>query len=128
MARFLSPEWLAALGEAAAASAALRERSAGVHLTVGHTVRGGPSGDVSWTVALRDGSVSVTPAGAGADVEVVEDYETAAAVYRGDVSPAAAFAAGRIRLGGRVALLARHADLVAGLGDVFAAARAATEY
>lgn len=77
---------------------------------------------------LADGTVTVTPGGDGVDIRVAHDYATAAAISRGELTPSAAFAAGRVRLGGRVGLLARHGDVVAGLGDVFGAVRAGTEY
>jgi hypothetical protein len=126
--RFLSPEWLAALGAAVAASDELRRASTGVDLTVRQLVTGGPDGDVSWSLRVSDGTVAVGPGDDGADVVVAQHYATAAAISTGALSPAAAFAAGRIRLGGRVGLQARHGDLVTGLGDVFASLRAATEY
>lgn len=128
MARFLSPEWLHRLGEAAAASDGLRQASAGLHLTIGQVVPDAPGGEVSWSLALADGTVTVVPGTGGADVRVVQDYATASAVSRGELTAAAAFAAGRARLGGRVGLLARHGDVVAGLGDLFGSLRAVTEY
>lgn len=97
-------------------------------------VSGGPDGDVSWLLCLADGTVTVIPGDGGAggagsaDLDVVQDYTTAAAISQGQLSPAAAFAAGRLRLGGRVGLLARHGSVVAGMGDVFASLREATDY
>lgn len=128
MVRFLSVEWLAALGAAAAASDDLCRASTGLDLTMRHVVRDGPDGEVTWTLRLTDGTVAVTAGSNGADLEVVQDYATAVAISQGHLSPAAAFAAGRLRLGGRVGLLARHGGVVAGLGDVFGSLRASTEY
>lgn len=126
--QFLSPAWLAELGAAAAASEALRAAAAGVRLTVRHVVTGGPEGDVEYRVCFDDGRVAVEAGPGQADVEVRQDYETAAAVSDGKLTPAAAFGAGRMRLGGRPGLLAEHRDTLGRLGDVFAELRAHTAY
>ena len=130
MARFLSPEWLAQMAAAAAGSDQLRDAASGADLTVRQVVRGGPDGDVTYTVRLAGGAVTVFPGdGAGTgDVEVVSDYETAAAISQGQLSPAVAFASGRLKLRGRVGGLAGHAGVLSGLADVFGSLRATTEY
>ncbi len=126
--QFLSPAWLAELSAAAEASEALHAAAAGVRLTVRHVVTGGPEGDVEYRVRFEDGRVAVDPGPGEADVEVSQDYETAAAVSNGKLTPAAAFGAGRMRLGGRPGLLAEHRDTLGKLGDVFAQVRAHTTY
>ena len=130
MGQFLSPEWLRELGEAAAASAALQEVAGHVDLTVHHQVTGGPQGDVEYRVRIGDGTVVVeSGAGpAGADVDVRMPYMTAVAINRGELAPSQAFAAGRVRLGGRPGALARHREALARLNDVFGELRARTTY
>lgn len=126
--QFLSPAWLAELGAAAAASEPLREAAAGIRLTVRHVVTGGPDGDVEYRVRFEDGQVEVEPGPGEADVEVHQDYGTAAAVSAGRLTPAAAFGSGRMRLGGRPGLLADHRDTLGRLGDVFEEVRSHTTY
>lgn len=126
--QFLSPAWLAELEAAAAASEPLRVATAGVRLTVGHVVTDGPDGDVEYRVRFDDGRVAVEAGPGEADVEVHQDYETAAAVSAGRLTPAAAFGAGRIRLAGRPGLLAEHRDTLGRLGDVFEGVRTRTTY
>ena len=128
MARFLSPEWLDRMAAAAAGSEALREVAGGAGVSIRQVVRGGPDGDVTYTVRMGGGAVSVEPAGGTADLEVVSDYATAAAISQGRLSPAAAFASGRLKLGGSVGVLTRHGGLLSGLADVFGSLRAITEY
>jgi putative sterol carrier protein len=70
----------------------------------------------------------VTAGRSDADIEVVQDYDTAAAISKGDLAPAAAFAAGRLKLGGGVGQLVRHGDVTAGLADLFGSLRASTSY
>ena len=137
MARFLSSEWLAQLAAAAGESQPLRDSASGVDVSIRQLVRGGPDGDVAYTVRLARGTVTVVRGDDPGDVEVVSDYATAAAISRGDLSPAAAFASGRLKLGGNVATLAglrgpnadgSHAGALSGLGDLFVSLRATTEY
>lgn len=129
MARFLSAEWLDRLAATAEASADLRRASTGTSVAVRQVVTGGPDGDVDYVVRLDHGSVSVSAGADGpADVEISGDYATASAISQGLLTPAAAFAGGRLRIGGRVGLLVEHAPVFAALGKVFAASRPATSY
>ncbi|HYX44550.1 MAG TPA: hypothetical protein VE760_05860 [Acidimicrobiales bacterium] len=128
MVRFLSPAWLEQMAATAGESEALRAAASGLDLSVRQVVRGGPDGDVAYSVRLADGTVTVDPDDGAGDLEVVSDYATAAAISQGQVSAAAAFASGRVKLGGRVGSLAGHAGVLSGLGDVFGSLRATTEY
>jgi putative sterol carrier protein len=87
-------------------------------VSIHQRVTGGPDGDVEYTVRLDHGSVTVQPGPGPADVEIVQDYATAAAISRGVLSPAAAFAAGRLRLGGEVSTLVDNQEAVAALGPL----------
>jgi putative sterol carrier protein len=126
--RFLSPEWLAQVEDAAARDERLKQAASAADLTVRHIVRGGPEGDVAYTVRIGGGAVRVSPGGTDGDVVFTQDYETAVAISRGALTPAAAFAAGRLKLGGRVDVLVRQGDALAALTDAFAVVREATEY
>ena len=124
------------MGTAVARSDRLRQASEGIDLTVRQVVNGGPEGDVTYALRLADGTVTViagdghpdADADADADLEVVQDYATAADISRGDLTPSAAFAAGRLKLGGNVGVLVRHGDVAAGLDDLFGSLRAETTY
>lgn len=126
--RFLSPEWLAALDAAVAGNDQLCRSVADVDLIVRQVVLGGPEGDVAYSLRLAHGTAGVSTDGADADIEVVQDYATAAAISRGELTSAAAFAAGRIKLGGSVGQLIRHGGMAGGLGDLFSTLRASTTY
>jgi hypothetical protein len=128
VARFLSSEWLAEMAVVAAESTVLREAASGLELRVRQMVRGGPEGDVAYTVRLADGTVTVVRDDGPGDLEVASDYATAAGISQGLLSPAAAFASGRLKVGGRVGALAGHAGVLSGLGDVFGSLRGTTEY
>ncbi len=128
MSAFLSHEWLRELAAAAEASPALQAAARGVELTVGHVVTGAPAGDVAYAVRFSGGRVEVVSGQAEADVEVQQEYATAAAISQGKLAPAEAFATGRMRLGGRPGLLAEHREALSHLDDAFADLRARTAY
>ena len=126
MLRHLSPEWIAALDEAARASAALREAASELNLTVQQVVTDGDE-EVAWYVCLRSGDVAVRPGRSGdSDVSFTQDRDTARAIADGELSAQAAFMAGRLRTGGDLTVLLAHRDALADLDDVFADVRART--
>ena len=120
--RFLSPEWLERMASSTPPVAP------DVSLAIHQRITGGPDGDVEYTLRLDRGSVSVEPGPGTADVEIVEDYETAAAISQGRLSPASAFASGRLRLGGAVRLLVEHQEALTAVGGRMADLAAATTY
>lgn len=117
--RFLSAEWLAQLASLTASA------SPAADVSVHQRVTGTPDGEVEYTLRLAGGRVTLESGPGDADVELVTDYETAAAISQGRLSPASAFAAGRLRVGGSVSdLVARQgafaamATLVGGMAEV----------
>ncbi len=127
MARFLSEEWFALVQDAVAEPDAPGD-PAGL-VTVRHRVTGGPDGDVDYVVRAGSGRFSVEPGVPGpVDIEIVEDYDSASAISQGLLTPAAAFATGRLKLQGDVALLAERQGDFAALGQLLAPVRAATTY
>lgn len=127
MAGFLSEEWFALVHDIVSGSG---EAATGAPtVSVRHRVTGGPEGDIDYVVRAGSDGYSVEPGAEGpVDIEIVESYESAAAIGQGELTPADAFAAGRLRLEGDVALLAdRQADFAA-LGDLLAPVRAVTTY
>jgi hypothetical protein len=120
--RFLSGEWFARL-ESATATA-----SPTVDLTVRQRVTGGPGGDVEYTVRLANGTVRFEQGPGPADVELMTDYETAAAISQGRLSPASAFAAGRLRIGGSVSTLVASHEAFAGMAKLIGRVAEETTY
>ena len=129
MAAFLSGAWLDEMAAAARDDEALRAATAGVSLTVQQVVTGTSGDDVAWYVRMADGDVQIVAGrAAGADVVITESADTAAAVCRGGLSPAEAFASGRLKLGGRVGLLARHQHAFDRLAAALATVHETTTY
>ena len=129
MASFLSGEWLDQLAAAAHDDEDLRTATTGVALTVQQVVTGGPDGEVAWYVRLADGKVEIGPGRTpDPDVVITESHATATEVSRGDLTPAEAFASGRLKLGGQIGLLVRHHHAFDQLAAAMAAVHDTTTY
>jgi len=122
--RFLSAEWLDRLG------AAMSTASPAAALSVCQRVTGGPDGDVEYVLRLADGRVRVEPGPSATpvDVELTADYETAAAISQARLSPAAAFAGGRLRVAGDIGAIVERHESFAELGALLAGMAEATTY
>jgi hypothetical protein len=127
--RYLTPEWLDAAQRAVEADATLADATKDVELTVQQVVTGGPDGDTTFHVVIDDGSVRVVKGEAGAaTVTFVQNWETATAIGRGELSAQGAFMTGLIRIRGDLRKLIEHGNLFGGVDDVFAELRAQTTY
>ncbi len=117
MPRFLTPEWVAGFNAAlegvvlpAAGPDAGLAASDG-RFVVAEEVRGTPDGDLRLVLRTADGALSLevgpltTDAAAHADVTIALDYEDAAALSTGTLSPAEALTSGRIRVRGDLSVL-----------------------
>ncbi len=128
MLTFLSDEWIAALDAAIAADEALVATTADLSLTIEQQVEDGPLGPVTYHLTFDHGAVSVKPGpAADATVRFRQNHDTAAAIAAGHGSAQRAFMTGRLRVGGDLQVLLAKRELLAELGDVFAAVRADTD-
>jgi putative sterol carrier protein len=127
--RYLSRDWLAALGDEVARRAEVREAAAGHTLAVTQVVTDGPEGDVTYHLEIANGTVAFGPGPATAeDVRFVQDWETAVAVATGTTNAQEAFLRGRIKLAGNQRRLVDAQPLLAVLEKVLAPVREATTY
>lgn len=124
--RFLSPEWLAALDDAARSRVpAADDPLASVRFTIEQRVVDGPT----WRFVVRDGSVAVETGSQGeADVRLTSDRATAAAIASGQRPALDAFIAGDLTLGGDVGALLEHRAALETVGDLFAQVRRRTQF
>lgn len=147
MARYLSDQWIAELDEAARSHAGLADATASIALVIEQVVErldeqapdpntgtsspaptgtstGVPTGsaEVRWHVVIDHGTVRFV-AGPATDptVRFTTDEATARAISTGAATAQGAFMHGRLRVGGDTGALIAHHDVLAGLGDVFAA-------
>ena len=130
MARFLSPEWLEELSGAARRSEQLHQAAGGKRLTVQQVVKRRGGETICYYLRLVNGEVTVAPGLAPdpPDIEVTQHLDTAVAISRGDLTPAAAFGQGLVKVRGDLRTVLAHQEAFAGLDDAFARLRAETTY
>jgi putative sterol carrier protein len=129
MPRYLSGEWLDAAQRAIDASTAVRDAASGAAFIVQHVITGGSNGDVRYHVSVGADGVRIR-SGEAAEPSVVftEDYGTAAAISRGELSAQAAFMAGRIRVRGDLPALVEQSGALSDIEDALAGLRSETSY
>jgi len=129
MPRYLSPEWLEAAQRAIDASTTVRHGTSGPDIVVQHVVTGRSDGVVTYHVRIGADGVKLCP-GEAAEPTVVftEDYATAAAIGRGELSAQGAFMTGRIRVRGDLPKLVGQSDAFGDIDDVLADLRTETSY
>jgi putative sterol carrier protein len=127
--RYLSLDWIVALGEEVERSAALREAAAGRQLAVTQVVTSGPEGDVTYHLDVDDGTVRFGPGPADDEqLRFVQDWDTAVAVATGAMNAQEAFIGGRIKLIGDQQLIMDAVPVFAALDAVFSNVRERTDY
>jgi hypothetical protein len=127
--RYLSLDWIAALGEEVERSDALRKAAAGRRLAVTQIVTGGPEGDVCYHLDVNDGAVRFGPGPADDEqLRFLQDWATAVAVATGALNAQEAFIGGRIKLMGDQQLLLDSVPVFAALESVFSTVRERTDY
>lgn len=129
MVRYLSLDWIDALGDEVAASPELAAAAAEHTIGVTQVVTGGPEGIVVYHLQVGEGAARF---GAGPadpeDVRFEQDWDTAVAVATGELNAQQAFITGRIRLYGDQQLLLASQPVFGALDAVFASVREHTEY
>ena len=140
MARFYSPEWIAAFNEAVAASEAPASApgagsstDAPSRFRVAQVVTGAPDGDLRVVLEVEEGRLHLElgepdERGDEANVTVVVSYEDAAALSRGDVDAARLIGSGRLKVRGNLSLLVVGQALLAAAAGRLGELSAATSY
>lgn len=127
MPRYLSPEWLAELDRACRGNRPTARPGPGGHLAeqlvVQQLVSDGPQGPVAYHLDIDQETVMVR-AGMAPEPTVTfsQDYETAAAVAKGELSAQGAFMAGRVQVRGDLVRLVELHGSVTGLTETIGAA------
>jgi hypothetical protein len=127
VAAFLSAAWLQDLDAAARSSAALAAVGRHGRVVIEQQVTGTPRGDVTYHFVFDSEGARVHRGSANdANVVIVTDSATAAALHAGEINAQGALTTKRLKLKGDIDLLVRHAEALKALDDVFAAVRATT--
>ena len=97
--KFLSPEWAQAFKDAANANPAVAAAAGGIDMTIQQVVTDGPDGDVRYWLSLSGGILDVG-VGEAPDAlsTVTQNYTTAVALAKGELSPVAAYMSGQIQI------------------------------
>jgi putative sterol carrier protein len=118
--RFLSDEWVAEVKERLNASDAFRAAAADADATLQQAITS-PEGERRYWIRIKGGSIDM---GSGEvqqpDATITQDYETAAALARGELNPVAAFMSGKLRINGSMMLLMQLQGALAELPKVMA--------
>ena len=113
MATFLSEEHMTTGTEALNADAGFQGAMAGVDLGLQFEVTDAPTGPIDYYLTVGDG-VATLALGTldDADASVSSDYETAAAIAKGELNVQMAFMTGKIKVGGNMAKVMMYQSLI----------------
>jgi alkyl sulfatase BDS1-like metallo-beta-lactamase superfamily hydrolase len=124
VAGFLTDAWI----DDMAGAAATAELPVALDLVVQQVVVDDGT-EVAYVLEVRDGSLTVRRGRADdPDVTFTQDRATAAAIARGELSAQGAFLDGRLALHGDLQRVLPDLTALAAVDDLFAAARASTEW
>ena len=127
MAKYLSDEWFEEMNAAATSFSAPNGIEGEVSLR--ETITGTPFGDITYVMRIADGRVSIARHDdVVADVTFTQDYPTAVALHRGELTTHDAFFGGKVRVAGHLNTLLEHADLLQGIAPAFSDVRERTTY
>ena len=113
MAQFLSEDHMAAGTASLNVDAGFAAAMNNVDLGLQFNVTDAPDGDVDYYLTVGDG-VAVLALGTldDADASVASDYETAAAISKGELNVQMAFMTGKIKVGGNMAKVMMYQGLI----------------
>lgn len=98
--KFLTDEWAAAAQEAMNADEGFRGALGSNQGSLQQVVTS-PEGDKKFYLKLADGAAQMAMGeDASADATISQDYETASAIWKNELSPVAAYMSGKIRVTG----------------------------
>lgn len=104
--KFLSDDHMAAATAALNANDAFVNSIANINMGLQFHVNEGPSGDIDFYLSVADGSAEMEKGELdGADVSISSDFETATALFNGELNTQMAFMTGKIKVAGNMAVL-----------------------
>jgi putative sterol carrier protein len=104
--QFLSDDHMEVATAALNANDGFVNSIANINMGLQFHVNEAPSGDVDYHLSIADGSAAMALGELdGADVSITSDYETATALFKGDLNTQMAFMTGKIKVAGNMAVL-----------------------
>jgi putative sterol carrier protein len=113
LATFLSEEHMTTGTEALNADAGFQGAMTGVDLNLQFEVTDSPAGPIAYYLSVGDGAATLALGTLeDADASVASDYETAAAIAKGELNVQMAFMTGKIKVGGNMAKVMMYQSLI----------------
>ncbi len=104
--QFLSDEWVEELKQRLNASETFRKNAGNASAKLQQVITGGPEGERRYWIRIDDGQIDMGPGDIEQpDATITQDYDTAAAMARSEVSPVSAFMTGKLKVNGSMMLL-----------------------
>jgi len=104
--QFLSDEHMAVATAALQADDDFLNSIANINMGLQFQVTEGPSGDIDYYLTVADGTANMATGELDdADVSISSTYETAAAMFTGELNTQMAFMTGKIKVAGNMAVL-----------------------
>ena len=104
--QFLSDEWVEELKQRLNTSETFRKNAGNASAKLQQVITGGPEGERRYWIRIEDGQIDMGPGDIEQpDATITQDYDTAAAMARSEVSPVSAFMTGKLKVNGSMMLL-----------------------
>jgi putative sterol carrier protein len=104
--QFLSDDHMDAATAALNANDAFVNSIANINMGLQFHVTEAPAGDLDYHLSVGDGAAKMATGELdGAEVSITSDYETATALFKGDLNTQMAFMTGKIKVAGNMAVL-----------------------
>lgn len=118
--KFMTSEWINAIAEAVSGSDDFKKAMGSNSLSLQFEVTGVPhlnQGTYHYHLDAGNGTVTITEGKLeDADASISQNYDTAAAIFRGELNTQTAFISGKIRVSGNMAKLMQHQNAITSFG------------
>ncbi len=113
MAQFLSEDYMAEGTAALNSDSGFQGAMANIDLGLQFIVTGAPGGNIDYYLRVADGSATLALGElADHDASVTSDYESSSEISKGDLNVQMAFMTGKIKVGGNMAKIMMHQNLL----------------
>ncbi|MDE0131864.1 MAG: SCP2 sterol-binding domain-containing protein [bacterium] len=107
--KFLSPEWLSEVTTALENHQGFQEAARDMELAIQFNVLESPLGDTGYHLMITPQAITIAlGVREDLDITISQNYETAAAIMKGDLNVQSAFITGKIKVAGNLAKLMVH--------------------
>ena len=117
MSKFLSEEWAQDVTTALSNHEGFKNALGTAELGIQFEVEEGPDGEVNYYLSASGGNAVMALGDLeNADVTVKQSYDTAVAIFKGELNTQTAFMTGKLKVSGNLAKLMMHQNVIAQWG------------